>query len=518
MPLRAIESDISYSGDLPRSRWGGSRLIVLISVAVVATVIAFIIVRTNGNVFAATAVLMALIVLFLTCYRIEWGFYLFVGMVLIFDQLFVPGFDPITLQVMYFRNLKEISYLPQFSAAVVNPMELQLFLIILVWFLFSCFKKDLRLNRIPMWGFYLLFYLMLGGWAVYGMKHGGDFMPMLWELRALFYLGIVYALVPQIIQTRQQLRNLAWVIILAISVKAAQACERFIYLGFGFGGRPTLTTHEDPLFMLYLVILLISFAIFGVKSKQRRALLWLLPMLLMGFFAGQRRATYAAIIPMLIAFVTIIPAAQRKLFLKTMTPILIVIAVYFVIFWNSDTKLASPVKLVKSGMTTSKETSGEHYYSNLYREIEKYDLAVTTQQHPLIGIGFGNKYEQPLYLVPIDFSLRDYIPHNEILWIVVKTGGVGFAIFWLFFNSYACSAASVLRRLRDPYLRALCALPVVAIVGQMVVSYYDLQLTFYRNMVLLGTIMGMLSSIELINKYEPSIGEGEEKSLRSVPW
>src|ERR1041384_8368837 len=182
----------------------------------------------------------------------------------------------------------------------------------------------------------------------------------------------------------------------------------------------------------------------------------------------------------------------RGLFVKTAAPVVAALALYCAVFWNSDSKFASPVRLVKTGFGVDPETAGERYYSNLYREIEKYDLARTVQDYPVLGIGFGNKYEMPLPLVKIDFPLRDYISHDQILWVIVKMGAVGFCLFCLFFNSFACRAAFTLTRLRDPYLRAVVAVAVAAIVNQLVVSNYDLQLTYYRNMVFLGTFMGLL--------------------------
>jgi hypothetical protein len=117
----------------------------------------------------------------------------------------------------------------------------------------------------------------------------------------------------------------------------------------------------------------------------------------------------------------------------------------------------------------------------------------------VFGIGFGNKYDQPISLVFIPFSLRDYIPHNEIFWLIVKSGMVGFFFFWLFLDAFILRAAHLFYRLADPYLKSICAMIIIAIIGQVVVSYYDLQLTFYRNMVYLGLVMGFLPTLEILN-------------------
>src|SRR6185369_14353447 len=128
---------------------------------------------------------------------------------------------------------------------------------------------------------------------------------------------------------------------------------------------------------------------------------------------GQRRAAYAAVVPAFSTLVSMLKRDERMRFLRTVVPMTVFLALYCTVFWNNEGKLGSPVRLVKSGMSNDRETAGERYYSNLYREIEKFDLAWTVRQAPVAGIGFGKKYEMPLPLVRIDFPLRDYIPHDE---------------------------------------------------------------------------------------------------------
>jgi hypothetical protein len=38
---------------------------------------------------------------------------------------------------------------------------------------------------------------------------------------------------------------------------------------------------------------------------------------------------------------------------------------------------------------------------------------------------------------------------------------------------------------------------IAGVLAQIVVSYFDLQLTFYRNMIYLGMLMGVLPTLEL---------------------
>lgn len=455
-----------------------------------------IVIYTEGNIMAAYAPVFMIGMLALTIYRIDYSLLVLIAMVLLFDQFHIPGFEPLTYRADYFRNLKEVSYLPSFELGVVNIIEVHLVLILFIWFIILSIKKEFKFNRLTVWGSFSILFLWLIYSFISGLKSGGEFLTGLWEVRALFYFALFYIIVPQIIQTKEQLQNIVWVFIFCISVKAFQGIYRFVRLGFGFGGRPTLTNHEDPIFIVTLLVLLLGMTFYKVKNNQRNTLLLLIIPLAIGFFVAQRRAAIASLIITLSATFLLLPSKSQFKFFKVAAPLVVVLLIYGAAFWNSTSPLATPVQMVKSGLTTSKEElSEEDYYSNLYREYENYNLAYTVTQYPVFGTGFGKKYEKPLDLANIDFSLRDYIPHNQILWVIVKTGGLGFFLFWLFFNSFAFQGAYTLMRLQDPYLKALCLMITVAVINQMVVSYFDLQLTYYRNMIYLGCLLGLMPAI-----------------------
>lgn len=456
---------------------------------------------TYGNVLAGVAILFGMSFLAITFLRIDISFFMLVGMVLLFDQFKIPGFRPITLRVHYFMNIKQISYLPHIGAAVFNPIEVHLMLIILTYLAVIALKRKVRFQGIPVWPAYILFFAWFIFAFINGQRQGGQFLEALWEVRALFYLGIMYLLVPQIIQNRHQLRIMIWIYIIMVSIKAFQGIERFVKLGFSYHGYQTLTNHEDPVFTVILIMFLIALYLFKVKDRQRTALLWLLFPLLLGFLVGQRRAAYASFIVVFIAFIVLLKSPDRRRLMKFVIPLVIFIGIYSAVFWNSTSSLAGPVQQIKSGLfPTDKKDAGNSYDSNLYRVHEDYDLAYTVRQVPLVGLGFGRKYKEPVSLVKISFPLRDYIPHNEIFWMLVKTGGIGFFFFWFFFNSFACNGVIEFKKLKDPYLKAVCAIIILAIINQMVVSFFDLQLTYYRNMIFLGVLMGLLPTVVRLDK------------------
>jgi hypothetical protein len=100
--------------------------------------------------------------------------------------------------------------------------------------------------------------------------------------------------------------------------------------------------------------------------------------------------------------------------------------------------------------------------------------------------------------VKINYALRDYMAHNNILWLLVKVGAIGFFIFWYFINLFGAHAAQVTKALQNPYLQAVGGMVLVAVINQLVAAYFDLHLVRYRTMLYMGTLMGLLPALTAI--------------------
>ena len=456
----------------------------------------------DGNVPLVTGILYLTFILLLSLFRLDYSLYLFIFTVILFEQYAIPGFPAVTHDVSFFNNLKEISYVPFFEAGMISPFEIHILFITLALFVHITIRKDFALKPISVWGAFLGFFVFFVFSFLNGLRSGGDFMIALWEVRALFYLCLIYLIVPQILDSKKQITLLFWAIIIGITIKALQGVARFVDMGFTTGGYAVLTNHEDPVFMVTLFVLLIGFLLYQTGHKQKLFLLLSLLVLLLGFYVAQRRATYGSLIVSITTLMVILPGLKRVQFLKYFLPVMLILLVYGVSFWNVvGNPIGRPVQMVKSAFIEPElETNFADYSSNLYRHNENYNLAHTVVNNTVVGTGFGKRYDQPISLVEIRFTLRDYIPHNQIYWVLVKMGAVGFFAFWFFFNCFVAKGTRVFILLDDPYLKVITLVIVIAVINQMVVSFYDLQLTYYRSMIYLGCLMGLLSVIEHIDR------------------
>jgi hypothetical protein len=102
--------------------------------------------------------------------------------------------------------------------------------------------------------------------------------------------------------------------------------------------------------------------------------------------------------------------------------------VYTAVFWNIHGPLAEPAQAVRSYF----QPDDRDYQSNLYRDQENTNLRATIAHSPIIGVGFGKEFDIVTYMVDLRaaWPLQRYMPHNNQLWVWMRTGWLGFGIFW----------------------------------------------------------------------------------------
>jgi hypothetical protein len=511
-----MEQIFSNNISIAKSRWFDKfslhrkDTLILIMMFIASMIVPLIIIANNGNVVFAIGFLVIVSIVFITFYNLEWGFYIFITLVFAADGYDIAGLRPFTYIIFYLLTFNVI--FKGMGVGVLTPMETHLIFLLFVWVVVKIVKKDTKIYPVPLWGPGVLCFAWLAFSVIYGKSKGGDPMMALWEVRALSYFAILFFFVPQVVRSKKQITNIMWIMIWVIVFKAFQGIQRFVSFGFDFGGKRTLTNHEDPLFIITLFLLLLGLITYGGHLKQKKVLAYLTFPLLWGFYIANRRATYAAFTAGIIVLILLMSKEKRRQITKYLIVFGIILAIYTAAFWNSYGRLAMVANAVKStylSATGQKELlSYADYTSGLARDQENYNLSVTFKKSPILGIGFGNKHEWVIMNYG-EFALKGYITHNEILWLITKSGAIGFFLFFLFINCIVFRGAFVQSKLKDPYLRAVCTVCVLIVFGQIVVSYVDMQLTFSRNMVHLGLFTGLIPVIERIDK---TLNEDTSKS------
>lgn len=486
----------SREKELPRD-WGVTVVLSFISVflfALIGAALWF----SGGSVFLSllpSLVLAAVVVLYA---RLDLAVFLMILLSMLVDMFHIPNFEGgITSPkyMPYFENLKNIQGLSSLTFLKFTIFELHYAFILVVWTLRGLARGDFRAAPVSGAKAFFLFFGMIATYFAWGtVRGGGDFVNALWEIRALFYMVLVYLLFPQVLNTRRHIHIAMWMICIGIAFKVYQGLYRYfviLRMNMSLGGKTveTVTNHEDAPFIVMVMLYFALLMIFRTGTRAQRWFLGLntLPMFVC-FVVTQRRAAYGALALGILYLPLVLPPEKRRQFIKPLIAMILAFCVYYPIFRNSSSQVGMFAAQMKTILESEEE---EKDLSALWRKIEKTNLRATLQAYPL-GIGFGQKYLVVWAQPKIDFDLWNYVPHNAIWWIWIKTGWVGFMIFWYLIATTLARTIMFSKRTQNPYFRAIALTAALSLCVQMVISYYDLQLTYYRNMILIGTFLALV--------------------------
>jgi hypothetical protein len=238
--------------------------------------------------------------------------------------------------------------------------------------------------------------------------------------------------------------------------------------------------------------LLAALAIYQRHHRQVKVMLYLLLPLIFTLLATKRRIGFIVLALGLMVVVGSLLQGRRELLKKIGPAALALVVVYFIIFWNAQGALGQPVRAFRSQFGQASERDR---LSNEWREAEKKNIAFNIEQSPVLGLGFGQPYQFVVFQGNLDetgFVYWRYITHNAIFWVWMTMGLGGFVAFWNVLGSGIALGLVTFRRLNDGYLKSLALLAVGMIVMQIYFSYGDLGLTYARNMIYLGCLLGMI--------------------------
>jgi len=461
------------------------------SIAIFAGVLAAgLAVLTNGNVIVPVALPIGLGVLLALATHPRWAYSLLLFCTLLFEQYQIFGLDaPLTLRIPFFENFNNSIGIP----LPTNPVECLLAMIAVTWLFAGLVTRKIKFTASPLQGPMLGFMGSLFLFMLYGIATGGVANIAVWEVRALFYLGIAFFVGTQIIKTHRDVLINTWCILIPVSIKGFQGVWRWaVDLGGDIGDIHAITSHECAVFIMTSFVFSMALLAFSGPRNMLVYTALTAPTTFITFIYAQRRVAYGCLVFGMLMLFMFLPARIKKLAGSVALACVPLVVLYGAVFWNNTGGLGMPVQQVRSIFGT--DATGEVDSSNTYRDVEKFNLIETIRTYPA-GVGFGQKYLIIMPLDAVDFPLWEYIPHNCILWMWVKTGFIGIITFFVCFGLMVIQLAIDFRTTTRPLYKCLIVMAIVFIVCQVIVAYYDLQLTFYRNMVYLGALLAMMIPI-----------------------
>lgn len=385
------------------------------------------------------------------------------------------------------------------DALTTNPLEIYLALTTLAWLVRLAGSRNWRIHGQPLLWPLLLFSVTLVVGLMYGVGSGGNLSIAIWEFRPVMYLPVMYVLASNLLTHPSHYTSLAWVTIAALTVQNVLAIQYYGDLGPAEKeSLESLTEHGASVHIDWMLILLLSLWLIRGCSRLRLflVLVAMVPATQV-YILSQRRAAAVALLAGFTVFSLVLFFRRRRAFFVLVPIVFVATAAYTAAFWNSEAAGGFGAQAVKSVIAPG-QTSAEDASSDLYRAIEKYDLVFTVKAKPVTGVGFGQPFFRPIPLPNISFFVfYEYIPHNSILWIWLKTGYVGFVtLLFVVASTLRLGIRAALRSPTGDHLAVTIA-ALAYVVMYTVFAYVDIAWEA-RSTVFLGICMATCANMERV--------------------
>ncbi len=443
--------------------------------------------------------LVAVILIVLTVRAPIFGFYVLVFAAVVIEQ------DPLTTPI-FTDTLDVFSWPARLSGLPERPIGFYILIILLVIIATGlATRRKVVLRGGALFLPFLIFLACVVMGILHGLGSGGDFRIIVLEIRPFWYLFTTYLVAYNLINDKRHVMGFLWVLVLGTFFKALQGCYIVITALHGHinGAANEIMAHEQSYFFIMILLLILLCILMNRMHKLMWVCIASLPFLLIALVANNRRADYVAFVLGAAAVWVLairINVAWRKQLIIWLLITSAVAGLYIFVFGSINTPISAPAKSIISVIQPS-DTDVRDLESNLYRVSEDADLKFTEAQSPIIGYGFGKPFLTPSPLPDI-LGLDPYylyIPHNNILWIWMRLGPIGYLAFWYLFGAAIVRGGVIMKRLRDPDLQLFALFAIGSFLMEIPLAYGDYQIYFYRNVFITGLLMGILLRLPAID-------------------
>jgi hypothetical protein len=337
---------------------------------------------------------------------------------------------------------------------------------------------------------YCVFAVVIYGILV-GKIHGGQLRFAMTEIRPYFYLVTTFLLASVLVTTRAAFRAALWAIVIAVGFKATQALLLFMSVRHLAVRPDAVLGHEEALFFSLFFLLTLSLWLWEVPGTLRKTATWLTPLVLAGDLANTRRAAWLVLGVGLLALLAVAYAtlpARRRVAGRILMTLVVVCSIYMPLYWNKSGGLAQPARAIHSAVQPNRRDQS----SDLYRIQEDENIWFNIREGKVIGRGFG---------VPIDYALPiedisdidpliTYIPHNGVLYILMRMGILGAVAWWSMLGLMIVFACRLARAV-DREFAAIGGLAAAMLVAYAFEGHTDQGFFFYRVAFVIGTLLGL---------------------------
>ena len=114
--------------------------------------------------------------------------------------------------------------------------------------------------------------------------------------------------------------------------------------------------------------------------------------------------------------------------------------------------------------------------------------------------------------------MYNYIPHNTIYWVWMRLGPIGYLAFWYLFGAIIVRGSIIARQLKDKYIQLFAIYIVAMVIMEIIVAFADYQLSFYRNVIFVGMLAGILVKLPTIKTKEEKLTNEATRANARLPF
>ncbi len=413
--------------------------------------------------------------------------------------------DALTDRIPFFWNVNTIFQVyahADFKGVPLNLMEIFVLAAGVCSTLRAVYTGTTRLRAGALFVPIIIYMAFVGMAEVNGVLGGGDFKISLQEVRSQFYFLLAYLMAVNMVRLRSHVLTLLWIFVGCVGLKGLlYTFRRYVTLH----GLPLpdqgVGSHEEAFLFDLFALLLIVLVLCRVLPKMQWVMLTLLPLVITGNLACNRRAATAA---MVLAVPVLLAAAYQALpDRRRMAGIVALVlvggfSIYYPAFKNSDSLIAQPARAIRSNFQPDARDAS----SNASRDAENANLMATVHSAPVQGIGYGRRY---LHVVPMAdiskvYPLEDYLPHNQVLWVWERVGTLGFLAFWGMISAIFIFAGQTVRAPQaSSFTKVIGLFTLLATLLLVIFGMLDLQLSNFRDVLFVGIWVGVLAALPMLD-------------------
>jgi hypothetical protein len=326
---------------------------------------------------------------------------------------------------------------------------------------------------------------------VVGVAHHGDTRIAFLEMRPYVYIGATYFLASRLGTTERAVRVALWAVVVGSGLKSVQGLLVFLQVRHMDPRPDSVLAHEEALFLGVYILLVLALYWFEVPGRLRNTATLFLPFVVATDLANSRRTAFLIlgvcfVVLTVLAYVRL--PSRRPVLRRMLLCLGVFLAFYLPVFWNKTGAFGQPALAIHSLFSPNPRDAS----SDLYRVQEDANLKLNIAQGGPLGKGFGVPINYALPIVDIrDVDpLITWIPHDGLLYVVMRMGVLGAIAFWSVLAAGILSACRLLRS-RNRELAAFGAIVVCVLIAYVLEGYKDQGFFYFRVALVVGTMLGL---------------------------